>query len=76
MLSFILTKFGILTPEFMKKYRRYAIVGAFILGAILTPPDPTTQVFLALPIVLLYEVSIYISYIFSQKPESTESETT
>ena len=72
MLSLVLTKFGILTPAFMRKYRRYAIVGAFILGAILTPPDPTTQVFLALPIVILYEISIYISYAFSPKPDSSE----
>ena len=72
MLSLVLTKFGILTPAFMRKYRRYAIVGAFILGAILTPPDPTTQVFLALPIVILYEISIYISYAFSPKPDSPE----
>ena len=67
MLSLILSKFGLLTPKFMRKYRKYAIVGAFILGAILTPPDPTTQILLAIPIILLYEVSIYISYVFSPK---------
>jgi sec-independent protein translocase protein TatC len=67
MLSLILSKFGILTPQFMRKYRKYAIVGAFVLGAILTPPDPTTQVFLALPIIILYEISIYISKIFAPK---------
>lgn len=67
MLSLILSKFGILTPSFMRKYRKYAIVGAFILGAILTPPDPTTQMLLAVPIILLYELSIYISYIFASK---------
>ena len=72
MLSLILSKFGILTPAFMRKYRRYAIVGAFILGAILTPPDPTTQVFLALPIVILYEFSIFISHVFQPKSELTE----
>ena len=70
MLSLILSKFGILTPSFMRKYRKYAIVGAFILGAILTPPDPTTQMFLAIPIVLLYELSIFISYIFASKREA------
>ena len=64
MLSLILSKFGLLTPQFMRKYRKYAIVGAFILGAILTPPDPTTQMFLAIPIILLYELSIFISYFF------------
>ena len=70
MLSLILSKFGILTPAFMRKYRKYAIVGAFILGAILTPPDPTTQMLLAVPIILLYELSIYISYIFHSKREA------
>ena len=72
MLSLILTKFGILTPQFMRKYRKYAIVGAFILGAILTPPDPTTQILLAVPIILLYELSIFISYFFSKKSESAQ----
>jgi sec-independent protein translocase protein TatC len=70
MLSLILSKFGILTPSFMRKYRKYAIVGAFILGAILTPPDPTTQMFLAIPIILLYELSIFISYIFASRREA------
>jgi len=70
MLSLILSKFGILTPQFMRKYRKYAIVGAFILGAILTPPDPTTQMFLAIPIILLYELSIFISYFFATKREA------
>ena len=68
MLSLILAKFGLLTAEFMRKYRKYALVGAFILGAILTPPDPTTQVMLALPIIILYEISIYIAKIFGPKP--------
>jgi sec-independent protein translocase protein TatC len=62
MLSLFLTKIGILTPKFMRKYRRHAIVSAFIIGAILTPPDPMTQIFLAVPLVLLYEISIFISY--------------
>ena len=66
-LSFLLTKIGLLTPAIMKKYRKYAIVGAFILAAILTPPDPMTQFFLALPLVILYEVSIFISYLFQSK---------
>ena len=71
MLSMILSKIGILTPAFMRKYRKYALVGAFILGAILTPPDPTTQIFLALPIIILYEISIFIAHIFSSKPTSS-----
>ena len=68
-LSIILTKMGLLTPKFMRKYRRYALVIAFILGAILTPPDPSTQIMLAIPIILLYEVSIFLSYLFLSKKE-------
>jgi len=71
MLSFILSKIGILTPRFMRKYRRYAIVLAFILGSILTPPDPMTQLFLAVPLVILYELSILVSYIFAPKEKET-----
>ena len=67
MLSLILSKIGLLTAKFMRTYRKYALVGAFVLGAILTPPDPTTQIFLALPIIILYEVSIYIAHIFGPK---------
>ena len=70
MLSLVLSKIGILTPQFMRKYRKYAIVGAFIVGAILTPPDPTSQILLAVPILVLYEISIYISVIFSRKRQS------
>lgn len=66
-ISIILTKMGLLTPKFMRKYRRYALVMAFILGAILTPPDPSTQIMLAIPIILLYEVSIFLSYLFYSK---------
>jgi sec-independent protein translocase protein TatC len=66
-LSFLLTKLGLLTPFIMRKYRRYAIVGTFIIGAILTPPDPISQILLALPLIILYEVSIFVSYLFRAK---------
>lgn len=69
MVSLFLTKLGILTPEFLKKYRRYAIVIFFILAAILTPPDPTTQVLLAIPLLLLYEITIWVSYLFAKKKD-------
>ena len=67
--SLLLTKLGILTPKILRKYRRYAIVVIFILAAILTPPDPTTQLLLAIPLVLLYEVTIWISYFFYKKKQ-------
>ncbi len=69
MLSFFLSKIGILTPQFMRKFRRHSIVGILIVAAILTPgTDPLAQVLLAIPLVLLYEISIFVSK-FSQKKE-------
>ena len=67
MLSFFLSKLGILTPGFMRKYRRHAIVVIMVLAAILSPgTDPVSQVLLAIPLVFLYEVSILVAK-FSQK---------
>jgi len=56
-----LTKIGLITPESMKKYRKFAILGSFVLSAILTPPDVATQLMMALPIITLYELSILLS---------------
>ena len=68
MISFFLSKLGILTPAFMRKYRRHAIVIILVLAAFLTPgADPVSQVILAVPLVLLYEISIFISKISSKK---------
>ncbi len=68
MISFFLTKLGILTPDFMKKYRRHAIVVVFIASAFLTPgTDPVSQLILAVPLVLLYEISILISKLALKK---------
>ena len=68
MVSFFLSKLGILTPSFMRKYRRHAIVIILVLAAILTPgADPVSQIILAVPLVLLYEISIFISKISSKK---------
>jgi sec-independent protein translocase protein TatC len=67
MISYFLSKMGILTPAFMRKYRRHAIVVIFIISAVVTPtPDMVTQTLLALPMFLLYEVSIFVSK-YSQK---------
>ena len=61
MIVYVLTKAGLVTPEGMKTYRRHAIVVILILGALLTPPDPISQVLIAIPLFGLYQVSIYIS---------------
>ncbi|MBL4663155.1 MAG: twin-arginine translocase subunit TatC [Flavobacteriaceae bacterium] len=58
---YFLTKIGLVTPEFLKKYRRFAIVIVLIVSAIITPPDIASQIIVSIPIVILYEVSIFIS---------------
>jgi len=68
MLSFFLSKIGILKPDYMRKYRRHAIVVIMFLAAILTPgTDPVSQILLAIPLVILYEVSILVSKISQKK---------
>jgi sec-independent protein translocase protein TatC len=59
--AFFLTKIGIITPSFMRKYRRHAIVVIFIVAAIITPPDVFSQTLVAIPLLFLYEISIFIS---------------
>jgi len=62
-----------LTPTFMRTYRRHAIVVILIIGAIVTPPDPLSQVLISLPLFLLYEISIFISaYVVRQKRKDDE----
>ncbi len=58
---FFLTKVGIVTPAFLRKYRKHAIVIILVIGAIVTPPDPLSQTLISLPLYLLYEISILIS---------------
>ncbi len=60
-LVYFLTKMGLITPDFMRKYKKHAIVLTLIFSAIITPPDITSQVLVALPLMVLYEVSIIIS---------------
>ncbi|NND05007.1 MAG: twin-arginine translocase subunit TatC [Saprospiraceae bacterium] len=71
---FFLSKVGLITPEFMRKYRRMAIVVILVLAAIITPPDPTTQVLIGVPLYILYEVSILISKrVVAQQLEEEEA---
>jgi len=67
--AFFLTKIGIITPDFMRKYRKHAIVVIFIVAAIITPPDVFSQTLVSIPLLLLYEVSIGISARVIRKKE-------
>lgn len=60
-LVYFFTKVGLVTPEFLKAYRKHSLVAVLILAAVITPPDITSQVLVALPIMVLYELSIFIS---------------
>ncbi len=62
-LSFFLTRIGIITPKFLRRSRRYGIVVILILAALLTPPDIVSQLLLGGPMVVLYEISIVVSAI-------------
>ncbi|WP_167610319.1 twin-arginine translocase subunit TatC [Maribellus sediminis] len=59
--SYFLSKVGILTPQFMKTYRRHAYVLMLLLSAIITPPDIFSQIMVCFPLVFLYEIGIFIS---------------
>lgn len=68
MISFFLSKLGIITPELMKKFRKHSIVAILVLAAFLTPgTDPVSQIVLAVPLVFLYEISIFISKLAYKK---------
>ena len=69
---YFLTKIGLVTPEILRKYRKFALVGVLILSAIITPPDIASQVIVAIPIIILYQVSIYISKIVIRNQKRKE----
>ena len=70
--ALILSRIGILTPEYMRRVRRYAIIVIFVMGAIFTPPDPLSQLLMALPLLMLYEISIWVSKIFGRNRQRKE----
>ncbi len=71
--SFLMTRFGFLTPKVLRKNRRYAIVLMFGAAALLTPPDVFTQVLMAGPLIVLYEVSIGTSKLAMKRRQLRET---
>ena len=59
-ISIIFNKLGIIDYKTLKKSRRYAILGIFVISAVLTPPDPFSQILFVIPLIILYELSIII----------------
>ena len=70
----LLARVGIASSEGMAKKRKYAIVATFVVAALLTPPDPISQISLAVPIVLLYEISIYMAKLVERRRREREEE--
>jgi sec-independent protein translocase protein TatC len=72
--SFILTKIGLIGPDFLKKYRRHAIVVILIISAVITPPDMLSQIIVSIPIIGLYEIGILVSKRVVRKKRLINSE--
>ncbi|WP_417887330.1 twin-arginine translocase subunit TatC [Zunongwangia sp.] len=72
-LIYFLTKVGVVTPDFLKTYRKYALIVVLIISAIITPPDIVSQIIVAVPVLILYEVSIIISKIIYKKESSEKN---
>jgi sec-independent protein translocase protein TatC len=60
-LVYFLSKIGVLTPKFLRKYRRHSYVILLIIAAIITPPDVLSQMIVTIPLIILFEISIFIS---------------
>jgi sec-independent protein translocase protein TatC len=70
--SYFLARLGLVNAEMLRSKQKYAILIIFMLAAILTPPDVVTQVMMAGPLLILYELSIWIAKIFGRKPLDLE----
>jgi sec-independent protein translocase protein TatC len=71
----VLARLGIVPVEKLKAFRGYFVVLAFIIAAVVTPPDVISQLALAIPMVILYEIGLRIASLFAPKPEEAEAET-
>ena len=71
----LLAKLGLLTEDFLRQNRKFAILGAFVIAAIATPtPDMFNQFLMAIPLIVLYEIGILVIRLFGQKPEELKTE--
>ena len=68
-ISFLLSIIGLLTPAFMRHFRRHAVVAIFIISSFITPPDPVSMLVMAFPLIILYELSIGVSWIVNRGKE-------
>jgi sec-independent protein translocase protein TatC len=70
-IAYLLTKIGLINSDFLKKYRKHSIVGVLVLSAVITPPDLISQVIVAIPITILYEIGVLVSKRAEKKLQSS-----
>ncbi len=69
---YFLARLGLVTPEFLRKYRKYAIVIILIVAAIVTPPDVVSQIIVSIPMIVIYEASIHIAALVIRNQKAKE----
>jgi sec-independent protein translocase protein TatC len=69
---YFLTKLGLVSAQFLRTYRKYAVVIVLIIAAIVTPPDVVSQITVAVPMLLIYEMSIFLSAFVAKKEQKNE----
>jgi len=74
MIVFVLAKLGVVTPEFLRTYRKHSIIVIFTVAAVLTPPDVTSQIIMSVPLLILYEISIYVARVVQKNEELRQQE--
>jgi sec-independent protein translocase protein TatC len=70
--TYIFAKLGIITPEFLRKYRKHAIIVVLIIAAAITPPDLISQIIVSIPIMILYEIGIFAAVRVEKKRKKNE----
>lgn len=71
-LMYFLTKVGVVSPEFLRNYRKHAVVIILFIAAVITPPDVASQILVFFPLMLLYELSIFVSVFVIRNKERTK----
>ncbi len=74
LLIYFLARFGVVTPPFLRKYRKHMIIGFLVLAALITPPDVFTQAILTIPMIILYEASILLAIVAQKQYERKRDE--
>ena len=72
--SLFLARLGLVTADTLRRVRRYAVVGVFLVAAVFTPPDPLSQLMMALPLMVLYEISIWVAHLAGRRAEDPPDE--